>query len=200
MCNPTRKPTDGMVLVRFGTYKIRNSRKGGLEAALWGMSQANMDLGILQETKTTNGVYTRGSAGYKVIATDAPSRHCGGVALFYRPTPHFVVESVDRYGPNVMGFQVATGAQRWYIVGAYVSPKDEVTMETVVAAIERKPPGADLMVAGDFNVDIMEPKGNRRAENIATDLATAGVENMAHHFMPRRRAHRRGHTLPPRTK
>ena len=83
--------------------------RGRLEAALGGMSQANMDLGILQETKLTDGVYTRGSAGYNVIATDAPSRHRGGVALFYRPTPHFVVEVVERCGPNVMVFQVATG-------------------------------------------------------------------------------------------
>ena len=48
-------------------------RKGGLEMALWGISQANMDLGILQETKLTDGIYTRGSADYNVIATDAPS-------------------------------------------------------------------------------------------------------------------------------
>ena len=82
MCNPTRKPTDGTVTIRFGTYNIRNGRKGGLEAALRGMFQANMDLGILQETKVTDGVYTRVLAGYKVIATDAPSRHRGGVTLF----------------------------------------------------------------------------------------------------------------------
>ena len=42
-------------------------------------------------------------------------------------------------------------------------------------------------MAGDFNIDIMELEGNRRVENIATDLATAGVEDMAQHFMPRRR-------------
>ena len=114
-----------------------------------------MDLGILQERKLTDGVYTRGSASYNVIATDTPSRHRGGVALFYRSTPHFVVEAVERCGPNVMGFEVATGERKWYIVGAYVAPEDEVTMETVVAAIGRKPPGAELMVVGDFNVDIM---------------------------------------------
>ena len=48
-------------------------------------------------------------------------------------------------------------------------------METVIAAIGRKLLGAELMVARDFNVDILAPEGNRRAENIATDLATAGV-------------------------
>ena len=59
--------------IRFGTYNIRNGRNGGLESALQGMSQANMDLGIFQETKCTDGIYTRESAGYRVVATDAPS-------------------------------------------------------------------------------------------------------------------------------
>ena len=59
--------------IRFGTYNICNGQNKGLEAALRGMSQDNMDLGILQETKLTDGIYTRGLAGYSVIATDAPS-------------------------------------------------------------------------------------------------------------------------------
>ena len=59
MCNTTRKPTCGKVPIRFVTYNIRNGRKGGLEMALRGVSQANMDLGILQETKLTDGIYTR---------------------------------------------------------------------------------------------------------------------------------------------
>ena len=96
------------------------------------------------------------------------------------------MEAVERCGPNVMVCHVATGVKRWHIVGAYIAPEDEVTMETVIHAIGRKPPGAELMVAGDSNVDILAPEG-RRAENIATDLATAGVEDMAQHFMPRGR-------------
>ena len=153
--------------------------------ALRGMSQANMDMGILQETKLTDGIYTRGSAGYGVIATDAPSRHCGGVALFYRSKPHFVVEAVEKFGPNVLGFQLAMGARRWYIIGVYIAPEDTETMERVVAAIRKKPRGAKLMVAGDFNADIAAPEGDRRAENIATDIAPAGLEDMARHFLPR---------------
>ena len=46
------------VLMRFGTYNIRNGRNGGLELALRGMPQANMDQGIFQETKCTDGIYT----------------------------------------------------------------------------------------------------------------------------------------------
>ena len=40
---------------------------------LRGMSQANMDLGIFQETNVTDIIYTRGFSGYSVIATDMPS-------------------------------------------------------------------------------------------------------------------------------
>ena len=86
-----------------------------MESELRGMSQANMDLGIFQETKCTDGIYTLESAGYRVVAMDAPIRHRGGVVLFYRPSPLLEVEAVWEYGPNVLSFEVATGARRWYI-------------------------------------------------------------------------------------
>ena len=50
-------------LIRFGYYNIRNSQNGGLESALLRMDHFNLGLGILQETKVTDGVYTRGSTG-----------------------------------------------------------------------------------------------------------------------------------------
>ena len=138
MCLRTRRPTSGKVPIRFGIYNICNGRNGGLEAALRGMSQANMDLGILQETKLIDGMYTRGSAGYSLVATDAPSQHHGGVAIFYRSEPHFVVEAVDNFGPNVIGFQLATGEWRWYIVGVYIAPDNTETMERVIEAIRSR--------------------------------------------------------------
>ena len=152
MCLRTGRPTIGKVPIRFGTYNIRNGRNGGLEAALQVMSQANMDLGILQETKLTDGIYTRGSAGYSVVATDAPSRHRGGVAIFYHSEPHFAVEAVEKFGPNVISFQLAAGARRWYIVGVYLAPDDTETMERVIEAIRSRSRGAELLVAGYFNV------------------------------------------------
>ena len=36
---------------------------------------------------------------------------------------------------------------------------------------------------GDFNVNISALEGDRRAEDIATELATAGLEDMARHFL-----------------
>ena len=68
-------------------------------------------------------------------------------------------------------------------MGVYIAPEDTTTMDWVVEAIRRKPRGAELLVAGDFNVDIAAPEGNWRAEDIATELATAGLEDMARHFL-----------------
>ena len=86
------------------------------------MAQASIDLGVSLETKCTDGVYTCGSAGYRVVATDAPSRHRGGVALFFRAEANFAVEEVRTYGPNMFSFEVVTGRRRWYIIGCYIAP------------------------------------------------------------------------------
>ena len=81
-----------------------------MESELLGIIQSNMDLSIFHEKKLTDGIYTRGLAGYSVVTTDAPSRHHGGVAVFHRPAPHFAVEAVQQFGPNVIGLQLVAGA------------------------------------------------------------------------------------------
>ena len=53
--------------IRLGTYNIRNDRNGVLDSELQGVSQSNMDLGIFQETKLIDGIYTHGSAWYRVV-------------------------------------------------------------------------------------------------------------------------------------
>ena len=157
--------------IRFGTYNIRNGRNGGLEAALRGMSQANMDLGIFQETKMTDRIYTRGSAGYSAVATDAPSQHRRGVAIFHWPASQFAVEAVQQFRPNVIGFQLATGARRRHIVGCYLSPDNTSTIERVVEALRESPKGAELMVAGDLNINFAAPEGDWIEEDIAATFA-----------------------------
>ena len=117
MCKISGRSTWGRDLIRFGTYNIRNVRNGGLKSALRGMSLANIYLGIFQETKLTDGVFTWGPDEYSVVATDAPILHCGGVAVFYRPSPRYVVEAVHQFGPKFVSFQLATEERRWYIAG-----------------------------------------------------------------------------------
>ena len=151
-----------------------------------GVSQANMYLGVFQGKKLTDGIYTFGSDGCSVVATDTPSRHRGGVAVFHWPAPHFAVEAVQQFGPNVVGFHLATGERRWYIVGCYLSPDDTLTIESVVATLKERPRVAELLVAGDFNVNLLEPEGYRRGDDTVAAVATRGLEDMLAHLLPRR--------------
>ena len=169
-----RGSTKEEVPIRFGTYNIRNRRNGGLESALREMSQANMDLGIFQETKCTDGIYTRHLAGYRVVTTDAPSRHRGGVVFFYRPSQLFEVEAVREYGPNVLSFNVATGARGWYIIGCYLAPDNADTIERVVTALGDRPKGTALIVAGDLNRDLEDSESNKRGSEIAAAMTRRG--------------------------
>ena len=177
------QPTSGKLRIRFSTYNIRNGHNGGLEAALRGMSQANMDLVILQETKLTDGIYTRGLAEYSIAATDAPSRHRSSVAIFCRLAPHFVVEAVQKFGPNVIRFQLATGARRWFIVVCYLAPDKTSTIERVVEALRDRPNGVELLVAGDLNINLAAPEGDKKEEDITITIPTEGLEDMAPHFL-----------------
>ena len=146
-----------------------------------------MDLAIFQEAKVMDRIYTSGSAGYSVLVTGTRSRHHDGVAVFHWPALHYAVEAVQQFGPNVIGFQMVTGARRWYIVGCYLAPDDTLTIERVVKALKELPKVAELLVVGDMNANLAEPEGDRREEDIAATMATEGLEDMLAHFLPRRR-------------
>ena len=141
----------------------------------------------LSEYKIDGGIYTHGSDWYSVVAKDAPIRHCGGVAIFHLPAPHFAVEAVQQFGPNVIGFQLATGALRCYIVGCYLAPDDTLTIKRVVEALRERPKGAELLMVGDLNINFAALEGDRREGDIAATLATEGLEDMAAHLLPQRR-------------
>ena len=100
-------------------YNISNGWNGGLESALHRMSQANIDLGVLQQTKLYRGIYAQESAGYRVMVSYDPSQHRGSVDIFYWESPHFAVESYQHPGLNVISFHLKTGAQNWFFVGRY---------------------------------------------------------------------------------
>ena len=104
-------------VVRFVTHSIQNIRNGGIESALHGMDQANVDLGILQGAKITGGIHTRESTEFCVIVSDGPSRHYRGMSLFYKYLTHFVVEDHHQHGPNITRFQLVPGRRCWHVVG-----------------------------------------------------------------------------------
>ena len=91
-------------LICFGTYNIWNGRNWGFETSLRGMSQDNMYLVLLQETNITKRIYTCESSGYKVVATEAPSVHSGGVSVFYRTVDHLSIKGIHTYRANIVSF------------------------------------------------------------------------------------------------
>ena len=70
-------------------------------------------------------------------------------------------------------------------MGCYLYPNDNLTIERVVKALRERPKGAELLVAGDLNINFAAPEGDRREENIAATFATEELEDMAPHFLPR---------------
>ena len=104
--------------------------------------------------------------------------------MFYRPSHQYAVEAIQQFSPNIVQLYMATGEQRWYIIGCYLDPDETSTIESVVVALKELPQGSYLLEAGDFKSNIDQPGGDRREEGIIAALGLAGLEDMSTHFLP----------------
>ena len=68
----------------------------------------------------------------------------------------------------------------------YLTPNDTSTIESVVAVLKERPRGAELLVEGDCNVNLVEPEGDQRGEDITASMETERLEDMSAHFLPLR--------------
>ena len=107
--------------------------------------------------------------------------------MFYREGAGFALEEVRPYGPNVLRLEVVSGRRRWYIIGCYLAPDDAQTIERVVTALGYQPKGTALIVAGDLNTDMGDVECDGRGAEIAAAITEAGLEDMAAHFLLRKR-------------
>jgi exonuclease III len=180
---PKRKKT-----IRFGTYNIQSGRNGRLEQALRAMGQMGMDWGLFTEAKVTNGTHTRFSSEYHVIATEAASSSQGGLALFYRDSDTFQVESVRKHGPNVISFEMVVAGVRRPVIGAYIPPSDTElrSLEYILRALDTVEVGLDPILLGDLNSDLASPR-TQWADDIATELLSRGLVDTLPLFKRRRR-------------
>ena len=76
--------TDDSGTFSIATWNILSGRGGGLESSCRALEVANVDIVVLQETKLTDGIYTRYLSGYRIVASNAQSKQQGGVALLAR--------------------------------------------------------------------------------------------------------------------
>ena len=176
---PTESEPSNKELV-IGTWNILSGRNTRLETALRALSKVGVDICFLTETKLTDGIYTRFSSGYRVLATNAVSHHQGGIALVYRESPYFQVESSQRHGPNVMSAVIVSGNSRYGVVGAYIPPADSTTTAHIASALARFP-SRKVILVGDLNLNLDSLETDRDVE-IADCLATSGLIDMHRHF------------------
>ena len=93
------------------------------------------------------------------MATEVPSAHRCGVAVFNREEEHFDIEKLRIHGLNVVIFQLVTGRWQWHTVECYISHINTSTIEDVTAAIRDRPYGVKLLVAGYLNANLAYMEG-----------------------------------------
>ncbi len=129
----------------------------------------------------TKGVYTRWSSGYNVRSTHAPSKWQGGISLFWRASKTHEIEEVEMRGPNVLSFQLISGATQWYIVGCYILPNNLTTTTHVKQAWQACPRGCLPILLGNLNVNLAPPC-NECKKMIAEQVDAMVLVDMSSHF------------------
>ncbi len=87
-------------------------------------------------------------------------------------------------GPNVLSFQLVSGAVRWYIVGCYIPPNDLTTLTHVKQAWQACPWGCLPILLGNLNVNLAAPH-DKRGETIAEQVDAMALTDMSAHFRQR---------------
>jgi hypothetical protein len=146
------------------------------------MEEMGVNLGVFLETKLTGRVYTRNSNGYSLIASDAPSVHQGGIALFWRANKTYEVEDWHIRGPNVLSFVIVIRSQCLCVVGCYIPPNNLCTLPHVKQALNKCPKGHTPLLIGDLNVNLCAPWDERdeRIAEVVEDVC--GLTNLSKHF------------------
>ena len=146
-------------------WNIRCGRGNGLTFAAKGLAKMGVGCAILSEMKITDDRYTRMTSGYKVLATKAPSKHQGGIALLWQPEHEaFEIEATKIVTPNLITFQLVTGDQRYYVIGIYIPPNDTEGGHDLRAAWEACPADCHPIVMGDLNINVGNPRDDREAD------------------------------------
>ena len=145
------------------------------------MDQLGVDIGFLMETKLTEGIYTRHSLGYDVLASTATSPSSGWVALFWRGNISYKVEETKIWGPNIISLHLMMGSIRYFVVGCYIPPSDLEALACIDKAWCECPKGAHSILVGDLNLNLRAPY-TEREETIAEQVDAMDLVNMSRHF------------------
>ena len=150
---------EGSGTFAIATWNIRSGRGTGLAAAAKGLRQMGVGCAVLTETKLTDDWYPKFVSGYRVISSKAASPHQGGVALIWKESEDqgFLVEAAHIVSPNILTFQLITGDERFFVIGAYIHPADTTGVDDLRAAWAKCPLNCKPLLLGDLNLDFRAP-------------------------------------------
>ncbi len=118
----------GSGTVSVATWNIRSAQGSGLAAAAKCLRQ--MGVGCCVLTKLTDDRYSKTTSGYRVILSKATSPQQGGVTLLWEEGhQNFEVEAVTIVSTILLTFQLVTGEERYFMMGAYTPPPADTTGE-----------------------------------------------------------------------
>jgi hypothetical protein len=158
-------PSGGCGTFSVAAWNICCGRGNGLTFTAKGLAKMGVGCAILSEMKITDSRYTRMTLGYKVLATKAPSKHQGGIALFWQPDHEaFEIEATKIVTPNIITFQLVTGDQRYYIIGIYIPPNDTQGGHNLRAAWEACPADCHSIFMDDLIINVGNPRDDREAD------------------------------------
>ena len=108
------------------------------------------------------------------------SHHRGRVALVYKESPYWQVQSSVLHGPNVISADIVSGNLRFGIICTYIPPTDTTTLMNITTALGFFPHQKVILVR-DLNLDLDSIEMERDME-IANILATSRLLDMHCHF------------------
>ena len=74
--------------------------------------------------------------------------------------PTFAFETIHQFNKKIIVCHLTTGDRLWYIVGWYLAQFYNTTIWYIEAAMVEWPRGAEMIFAGEFNLDL-ERTGER---------------------------------------
>ena len=95
------------------------------------------------------------------------------------------MEGIVNFGPNMASFFLMLELRRWYVGRAYVPPNDAPAAHSIEQALELAPKLMEVILLGDLNIRLREPRDNREDE-LPPTLAGNGLGDVTAHFTPRR--------------
>jgi len=97
----------------------------------------------------------------------------------------FEVESAKIVTPNLLTFQLVTGAERFYCMGVYLPPTNAMGVEDLRAAWKACPDGCMPLVLGDLHITFDDPR-DERDEVIRDLIDDIDLVDASRRYTPRR--------------